>query len=670
VPKKDVHGRAERDRDHLLQSPILQPADAAVRRSDGMGVTSRSDGANKVAAGVLTLGLLAAAPAAAQEWHEAYRSGLTALARGDATRAVESLRRAVALRPEPGRNVVTYGTNVEPRYFPYLRLAEAYLALGQFEPARQALDTSAKWGIEPAEEREKLVARIEAWVEQQRPHPPPSIATPAPATTVPLPTPTPAASPETPVPATRSPPPTPGPAAKSTPSPASRSAQAPTTPEAKAPITGPGGVHPPPVTSPAESATGGLELVSQPGGAFAYVDDEPIGSTDPETGRLLKTELAPGRHRVRVAREGHVDVVRDIEVPRGGRAAFYAALQPVSDPRAGDRGPLLALGAVVILVVAALAWMVLRRPEESPRSIWSPTPRSPRTGIRSGRTPSGPPTPGARRDDLGQEWFGDYRLLELLGRGGMASVYKAERRGELSALKRPLASFLDDPQFMERFLREAEIGRTLNHPSIARILERGEVERVPYFTMELLAGQTLEAYIRGWGAAEPRTAASIMVQVGEALDFAHSKGVVHRDLKPSNIMMLPDGTAKVMDFGIARARRFDGLTATGAFLGTPDYVAPEMIEGRGTEPRSDLYAVGVILFELLTGKLPFSGETPFEIFKKHCSEEPPPPSRIQRGVPAELDELVLRLLRKDPALRPASAEELVVALRDWLNRAA
>jgi Protein kinase domain/PEGA domain len=636
-----------------------------------MGVTSRCDGALRAAARVLTLGLLAAGPAAAQEWHEAYRSGVTALARGDAARAVESLRRAVALRPEPGRNVVTYGTNVEPRYFPYLRLAEAHLALGQFDPARQALETSAKWGIEPAEERQKLVARIEAWVEQQRPHPPPSTATPVPPTTAPLPTPTaPAAPPETPAPVTPSPAPAVGPAERATATPAPRTAQASAAPQAKTPLTGPVGVHHPPVASPAETTRGGLELVSQPGGASAYVDDEPIGSTDPETGRLLKTDLAPGRHRVRVAREGHVDVVRDIEVPRGGTAAFYAALKPLSDPRGGDRGPLLALGAVVILVVAALAWMVLRRPDESPRSIWSPTPRSPHTAIRSGPTPPGPPTPGARRDDLGQEWFGDYRLLQLLGRGGMASVYKAERRGELSALKRPLASFLDDPQFMERFLREAEIGRTLNHPSIARILERGEVEGVPYFTMELLAGQTLEAYIRGWGAAEPRTAASIVVQVAEALDFAHSKGVVHRDLKPSNIMMLPDGTAKVMDFGIARARRFDGLTATGAFLGTPDYVAPEMIEGRATGPRSDLYAVGVILFELLTGERPFSGETTFEIFKKHCSEEPPPPSRIQRGVPAELDELVLRLLRKDPGLRPASAEELVVALRDWLNRAA
>ena len=278
--------------------------------------------------------------------------------------------------------------------------------------------------------------------------------------------------------------------------------------------------------------------------------------------------------------------------------------------------------------------------------------------------------PGAISDSLGQEWFGDYRLLERLGKGGMASVYKAERRGEFVALKRPLAHLLDEPQFRERFLREAEIGRALNHPNIIRILERGNVGSVPYFTMELLPGETLQARIAGHGAAAPRAAVAIVVQVAEALDFAHSKGVIHRDLKPSNAMLLPDGTAKVMDFGIARARRFEGMTATDAFLGTPDYVAPETIDGRGTEARSDLYALGLILFELLTGRRTFTGETSFAILKKHSSEEPPAPSSLQKAVPGELDAIVRRLLRKNPEERPASAEVLVVALRDWLNRSA
>jgi hypothetical protein len=624
--------------------------------------------------------LLAAGTAAAEEWHDAYRAGVAALlrskaalkggqetrAREEAASAVESLGRAIKLRPDPGTRVVTYGTNVEPRYFPYLQLAEAHLILGQHDEARRYLKISAEKGIEPAEEREKLMARVEAWAEQQRPHPPPSTATAAPsppaATPAPVATPTPAPAPApTPTPATVVPE-TPAPAA---PRPPPARVAAPASPPMSPTPRG----APAPSTSP-EAATGALELVSEPPGASAYVDDELVGSTDPETGRLLKTGLSSGRHRVRVASQGHEDVARDIDVPRGGTAAFYATLKPLPDARESERGPLLALGAVVIVVVAVLAWMVVRRPADSPGSLWSATPRTPRAAFRAGATPAGPPTPGARRDDLGQEWFGDYRVLELLGRGGMASVHKAERRGELSALKRPLPSFLEDPSFLERFLREAEIGRTLNHPGIARILERGVVERVPYFTMELLAGQTLESFIRGWGAAEPRTAAGVVVQVAEALDFAHSKGVVHRDLKPSNIMMLPEGSTKVMDFGIARARRFEGLTSTGSFLGTAEYVAPEMIEGRGAEPRSDLYALGVVFFELLTGERPFSAETPFEVLKKHCSEEPRAPSRMKRGVPPELDALVLRLLRKDPSERPASAEEVVVALRDWLNRAA
>jgi serine/threonine-protein kinase len=326
---------------------------------------------------------------------------------------------------------------------------------------------------------------------------------------------------------------------------------------------------------------------------------------------------------------------------------------------------------VALALIGVIAWMALRRPAHGP-AIWAHTPRSGRTGDGS-PTPPTPPglvNPGARRDERGEEWFGEYRLIELLGRGGMASVYKASRRNELLALKRPLGSLLDDPEFLERFLREAEISRALNHPNIVRILERGEVERVPYFSMELLAGETLQGFIRSWGAAEPRTAAQVVAQVAEALDFAHSKGVVHRDLKPSNIMLLLDGTAKVMDFGIARARRFGGMTTTGGFLGTPDYVAPETIEGGVTEPRSDLYALGAVFYELLTGRRPFTGDTAFAILQKHCREEPPPPSQLDKRVPAELEALVLRLLRKAPSERPASAEELVVALRDWLNRAA
>jgi serine/threonine-protein kinase len=273
------------------------------------------------------------------------------------------------------------------------------------------------------------------------------------------------------------------------------------------------------------------------------------------------------------------------------------------------------------------------------------------------------------RDEHGVERFGEYRLIEPLGRGGMASVYKVERRGELFALKRPLPAFLQEPEFLERFLREAEIGRTLHHPNIVRILERGEIEGVPYFTMELVPGQTLQALLQR-GVLDPRQAAALVVQVAEALDYAHLKGVVHRDLKPSNIMVLADGTARVMDYGIARARRFEGLTVTGSFLGSPEYIAPEGIDGKQTDGRSDLYSLGVVFYEALTGRRPFAADTPFAILRKHLTEDPPPPARLRPGVPAALDRIVMRLLSKRPEDRYASADLLVLDLRDYLNQAA
>jgi hypothetical protein len=435
----------------------------------------------------------------------------------------------------------------------------------------------------------------------------------------------------------------------------------------------PKAVPPPGTTSPGArprvEATGSIEVVSQPAGASVYVDDEPVGSTDPGTGRLVKSGLARGRHRVRVAHAGHEDTVRELDVS-GGTVTFYTTLRPSAAEAPDSRTPLLAFALLAVVVTGFIAWIALRRPSHPARPGRASLLSRAETNTGAPATPRTFINPGARLDEQGREWFGDYRLLEMLGRGGMASVFKAERREELVALKRPLASFLDDQPFLDRFLREAEIGRTLNHPNIVRILERGNVLGVPYFTMQLVPGETLTAFMRREGPVEPRFAALFVVQIAEALDFAHGKGVVHRDLKPSNIMRLPDGSARVMDFGIARAERFETLTATSAFLGTPHYVAPEMIEGLGAEPRSDLYALGVVLFELVTGQRPFVADTAFGVLKKHCSEEPSPPSRLRPGVPPAIDAIVLQLLRKNAAERPANAEALVIALRDFIHGSA
>jgi serine/threonine protein kinase len=418
------------------------------------------------------------------------------------------------------------------------------------------------------------------------------------------------------------------------------------------------------VTGPPGGRT--VEIVSQPPGASVYLDDELIGTTDLEWGRLVRSGITPGPHRIRLTLAGHHDLSEEVLVGGAERTDFRRRLTPAS-PLLDARIGLVAAVAVVLL--ALTAWALRRSSVIAPDGtmargrIFAPTPPPPR-----GSSPLA--TPGTRRDSEGRDFFGEYRLIELLGRGGMASVYKAERGRELCALKRPLAAFLEEPDFLERFLREAEIGRTLHHPNIIRILDRGEWEGVPYFTMELVPGETLQAVLQRQGAMAPGAATRLVVQVAEALDYAHLKGVVHRDLKPSNVMVLPDGGAKVMDYGIARARRFEGLTTTGSFLGSPEYVAPETIEGKGAEARSDLYSLGVMFYEMLAGRRPFSADAPFAILRKHLAEPPPVLSAVRPDVPPDLERIVHRLLAKTPEERYTSAEDLLVELRDFMNRAA
>ncbi len=446
-------------------------------------------------------------------------------------------------------------------------------------------------------------------------------------------------------------------------------------------------VTPPPSTTPAEVAV--LIVLSDPPGAAVYLDDEPLGATDPGSGRLVKTGVKAGSHTVRVSLAGRLDASQSLDVAPSGATSVRLTLAPV--PQAGlPPAALAAIAVGALVLLAAVAFVLKRRraADEAPGTVALPRTPPPRRGppatvapATPRRTAIGAPTVGsgapetrAIRPQSGAsavgKRFGEYMLVEQLGKGGMAHVFLAERGGELYALKRPLPAFLEEAEFLERFLREAEIGRTLHHPNIIRIFERGDVHGVPYFTMELVKGQTLQAHVRANGALEPREAARIVSQVAEALDYAHLKGIIHRDLKPSNIMVLDDGDVKVMDYGIARARRFDGLTVTGAFLGTPDYVAPETAEGKGTDARSDLYSLGIVFYEILTGRKPFVGDTPFATLRKHCTEPPTPPSLVIAGVPAEIEAIILKLLAKNPDERYPGAEELLIALRDYLNRAA
>jgi hypothetical protein len=604
----------------------------------------------------------------AQEWYELYANGERALRSNQPQRAADLLQRAIQRRPQPGLNVPTYGTNFEPRYFPYLRLAEAQLRLEAFEDALRTLGTSARLGVEPGAERNALEARVKAAMDARRPPPkpvPPPAASPPPDPALAQP---PAATPVITPPPIEAPVPGREPAGTA-PSPSA----VPSRPPEPVPI-------PPTSTGPAPLPTvstvrpegrgrqgpPALEITSTPPGAQVFVDDEPVGRTDPETGRLRLTTLRPGRHRVRLSSEGRDDLMREIELA-GESLVFHAELSlrptlapaPVPTEPTEQRWSLPlrpTVGVALGLIVAGMLFLWFRSLSSVP--------------TQSGRT--GTPARLAGTADEGTDeglpvQFGEYRLLRRIGKGGMASVYEAERRGERFALKRPLAGFLDDRRFIDRFLREADLGRTLHHPNIVRIFDQGQVGATPYFAMEIVDGDTLRARLDRDGRLDPIAATRVTAQVAEALDYAHHKGVIHRDLKPSNIMFDRSGSVKVMDYGIARSQRLEAVTTVGVFLGTPHYAAPETVESQA-EPRSDIYSLGVVFFEMLTGSPPFRGNSAFEVLHNHCVTPPPTPSSLNYVLSKELDRIVLRLLSKQPSDRPA-AEDLLNELADYLKKA-
>jgi serine/threonine-protein kinase len=254
---------------------------------------------------------------------------------------------------------------------------------------------------------------------------------------------------------------------------------------------------------------------------------------------------------------------------------------------------------------------------------------------------------------------GRYRIMRKLGAGGMADVYLAEDQelGRRVAIKILNGRHANDDQFIERFRREAKNAAALNHPNIVSIYDRGEAEDTYYIAMEYLDGRSLKELIVGRGAAPINVAVEYARQILSALRFAHRHGIVHRDIKPHNVLVDGEGRVKVTDFGIARAGTSQ-MTETGSIVGTAQYLSPEQARGGEVDPRSDLYSLGVVLYELLTGKTPFDGETPVEIAMKHLSNAPKPPSKLRPEIPPELDKVVLRALAKDPEDRYQSADEM------------
>ncbi|MDP9401270.1 MAG: PASTA domain-containing protein [Actinomycetota bacterium] len=263
----------------------------------------------------------------------------------------------------------------------------------------------------------------------------------------------------------------------------------------------------------------------------------------------------------------------------------------------------------------------------------------------------------------GQLVDGRYEVVERVGTGGMADVFRADDRqlGRPVALKLLHPRFAEDAHFVERFRREASAAAGLSHPNVVGVYDRGEWEGRPYIAMEYMPGRTLKDLVDEQGQLPVPLAIELTVQVLRAARFAHRKGIIHRDLKPHNVMVDEEGRAKVTDFGIARAGASD-MTQTGSLLGTAQYLAPEQAQGERVTPATDLYSVGVLLYELLTGRVPFEAESPVTVALKHVSEPPVPPSRLNPAVPPELDAVVLRALAKDPAARFADADAFIAAL--------
>ncbi len=259
---------------------------------------------------------------------------------------------------------------------------------------------------------------------------------------------------------------------------------------------------------------------------------------------------------------------------------------------------------------------------------------------------------------------GRYRVLSRLGSGGMADVFLAEDQqlGRKVALKLLHGRFAADPDFVERFRREAQSAAGLQHPHVVSVYDRGSWDDTYYIAMEYLPGRSLKQLIREEAPLDPVRAIDIALQLLQAASFAHRRGIIHRDLKPHNVIIDDSDEAKVTDFGIARAGASD-MTETGSIMGTAQYLSPEQAQGYSVAEASDLYSIGVVLYEMLTGSVPFDADAAVTIALKHVSEAPRPLRELNPSVPAELEQVVLWTLNKNSADRPASADDLIAALK-------
>src|SRR5919108_4388613 len=267
--------------------------------------------------------------------------------------------------------------------------------------------------------------------------------------------------------------------------------------------------------------------------------------------------------------------------------------------------------------------------------------------------------------------LGGYRIVETLGSGGTSVVYRAEhvRLGRSAALKL-LAPGLGEADFSERFLRESQLAASIDHPSIVPVYDAGEEDGLLYIAMACVEGSDLKTLLAEEGRLPTRRALRIVGQIASALDAAHGRGLVHRDVKPANILVAPDDRAYLSDFGVVKELASNGTTRTGSFVGTIEYSAPEQIEGRAVDGRADVYSLACVLYECLTGEIPFRRENQAALVYAHLLASPPKPSEANPDLPGAIDAVVAKGMTKKPEDRYATGGELIGEATEALGEAA
>src|SRR5712671_5585926 len=274
--------------------------------------------------------------------------------------------------------------------------------------------------------------------------------------------------------------------------------------------------------------------------------------------------------------------------------------------------------------------------------------------------------------DIGTVLAGRYELLKLIGQGGMGAVYKARDKelDRVVALKLIRPELAKNPEVLRRFKQELILARQVTHKNVIRIFDLGQSDGIKFITMDFVEGQDLRSLLLEKSKLAPEQAARIMLQICRALEAAHAEGVIHRDLKPQNIMLDASGRILVMDFGIARSAYLPGMTQTGALIGTPEYMSPEQGRGEALTERSDLFSMGIIFYELLTGKSPYHSDTPLATLWKRMTEKVTPPVVLDPTLPQALSNIVVKALEIEPKNRFASAREMAQQLEIWLGPSA